>query len=176
MQKIFLTIFICLFSILLSAQQLKCGRCKGTGKVTAYAKCKNCINWNSEYRKKVACNVCKDERYANQIEKCSEAYWGRRNCKNGYISLDKSAWSCIVNYNNTIDVLNLREEGEYIYEQVDNQQNGRETIFMYYKDGKVIWAYDDDKLPILFGKWECRGQKAYLIKWSDGQITKYGVK
>jgi peptidoglycan hydrolase-like protein with peptidoglycan-binding domain len=28
----------------------------------------------------------------------------------------------------------------------------------------------------LKGKWECKGDKGYLIKWSDGQVTRYGTK
>jgi uncharacterized protein (TIGR02145 family) len=30
---------------------------------TAFKACSNCVDWNSEYRKKVACHICKDKRY-----------------------------------------------------------------------------------------------------------------
>ena len=46
------------------AQQVSCPLCTGTGKETKYPpyECQNCKSWNSEYRRKVACHVCKDTR------------------------------------------------------------------------------------------------------------------
>jgi hypothetical protein len=46
------------------AQQVSCQSCTGTGKETKYPpyECQNCKPWNSEYRRKVACHVCKDTR------------------------------------------------------------------------------------------------------------------
>jgi peptidoglycan hydrolase-like protein with peptidoglycan-binding domain len=87
-----------------------------------------------------------------------------------------SPWDCIINFNKELNQFNLIDEGDYRYEQVEGAVNGQETIFMYYKDGNAVWAYLRDKKPILKGKWECKGDKGYLIKWSDGQISRYGTK
>jgi hypothetical protein len=73
-------------------------------------------------------------------------------------------------------LIGLLDRDDYRFEEVELEVNGKETIFMYYKDGKAVWAYYDDKSPIMYGKWECKGDRSYLIKWSDGQILKYGVK
>jgi uncharacterized protein (TIGR02145 family) len=55
-----------------------CNSCRGTGQVTRQSSsvCPNCENWNSEYRRKVACHVCKDTRKNPNIktwkETCTE--------------------------------------------------------------------------------------------------------
>lgn len=61
--KTTILIFI-LFIYHLSFGQVACTRCNGTGKETKQSpyECQNCKSWNSEYRRKVACNVCKDTR------------------------------------------------------------------------------------------------------------------
>lgn len=87
-----------------------------------------------------------------------------------------SPWDCIIKFNKELNQFDLIDEGDYRYEQVEGAVNGQETIFMYYKDGNAVWAYLKDKKPILKGKWECKGDKGYLIKWSDGQVSRYGTK
>ncbi|NBW59979.1 MAG: hypothetical protein EBR41_05370, partial [Crocinitomicaceae bacterium] len=55
-----------------------CNSCRATGQVTRQSSsvCPNCENWNSEYRRKVACHVCKDTRKNPNIktwkETCTE--------------------------------------------------------------------------------------------------------
>lgn len=89
---------------------------------------------------------------------------------------DKSVWSCITKFNQEYNQFDLVDEGDYRYEIVDYPHNGQDTVFMYYKDGSAVWAYLKDKKPLLKGKWECKGDKGYLIRWSDGQISRYGTK
>lgn len=56
---LFLSLSINVFS-----QVVNCSRCNGTGKETKQSpyECQNCKSWNSEYRRKVPCNVCRDTR------------------------------------------------------------------------------------------------------------------
>jgi hypothetical protein len=56
---LFLSLSINVFS-----QVVNCSRCNGTGKETKQSayECQNCKSWNSEYRRKVPCNVCLDTR------------------------------------------------------------------------------------------------------------------
>jgi peptidoglycan hydrolase-like protein with peptidoglycan-binding domain len=89
---------------------------------------------------------------------------------------DKSVWSCIENYNKEYNQPGLLDRDDYRYEKVDLQHNGKDTIFMYYKDYKAVWAYFDNKKPIIYGVWECKGNNGYLIKWSDGVISRYNTK
>ena len=89
---------------------------------------------------------------------------------------DKSVWSCIENFNKKYNQFALLDRGDYRFEEVEIQHNGKDTVFMYYKDGRAAWAYYSDKKPIMYGKWECKGKDGYLIKWSDGQISRYNVK
>jgi hypothetical protein len=39
-----------------------------------------------------------------------------------------------------------------------------------------VWAYTDTKKPILNGVWECKGNEGYIIKWSDGDVSRFGAK
>jgi hypothetical protein len=87
-----------------------------------------------------------------------------------------SPWDCIEKFNKEYNQFKLTDEGDYRYEEVDNQQNGQDTIFMYYKNGDFVWAYENNKKPIMRGKWQCKGDKGYLIRFSDGQVLKYGTK
>ena len=89
---------------------------------------------------------------------------------------DKSVWSCIENFNKKYNQFALLDRGDYRFEEVEKQHNGKNTVFMYYKDGRAAWALYSDKKPIMYGKWECSGKDGYLIKWSDGQISRYGTK
>jgi hypothetical protein len=52
------------FSLTVFSQVVNCSTCNGTGKETKQSpyECQNCKSWNSEYRRKVACNVCRDTR------------------------------------------------------------------------------------------------------------------
>lgn len=88
---------------------------------------------------------------------------------------DTSVWSCITKFNKEYNQYDLIDNGDYRYEVMDLPQNGLETIYMYYKNGDAAWAYLKDKKPIMKGKWECKGDKGYLITWSDGQISRYGT-
>jgi peptidoglycan hydrolase-like protein with peptidoglycan-binding domain len=89
---------------------------------------------------------------------------------------DTSVWSCIEKFNKKYNQFALLDRGDYRFEEVEMQNNGKDTVFMYYKDGRAAWAYYSDKKPIMYGKWECKGEEGYLIKWSDGQISRYGTK
>jgi len=89
---------------------------------------------------------------------------------------DKSVWSCITKFNTEYNQYDLIDGGNYKYEVMDLPQNGLETIFMYYKNYDAVWAYLKDKKPIMKGKWQCKGDKAYLITWSDGTVSRYGTK
>lgn len=62
--KLIATIFILLNTFIFFGQQVPCSICKGTGQETKSSPytCQNCKSWNAEYRRKVACNVCKDTR------------------------------------------------------------------------------------------------------------------
>lgn len=87
-----------------------------------------------------------------------------------------SVWDCIENYNKENNSKSLYDRDEYRYEKVDLEHDNKPTIFKYYKDGRVDWAYYADQKPILQGKWECRGDNGYIIKWSNGKISTYNVK
>jgi len=87
-----------------------------------------------------------------------------------------SVWDCIENYNKENNSKSLYDRDEYRYEKVDLEYDNKPTIFKYYKDGRVDWAYYADQKPILQGKWECRGDNGYIIKWSNGKISTYNVK
>lgn len=63
------TIFILIFSLIfktdINSQQVKCFWCGGSGKEQKWIDpelCQNCVTWNSSYRRKVACGICKDTR------------------------------------------------------------------------------------------------------------------
>jgi hypothetical protein len=56
---------------------------------------------------------------------------------------------------------------------VDLMRDDKPTIFMYYKDGRAVWAYYADQKPILSGTWECRGDNGFVIKWSNGKTSNY---
>jgi peptidoglycan hydrolase-like protein with peptidoglycan-binding domain len=87
-----------------------------------------------------------------------------------------SVWDCIEKYNKENNANSLYDRDEYRYEKVDLERDNKPTIFKYYKDGRVDWAYYKDQKPILQGKWECRGDNGYIIKWSNGNISTYNVK
>jgi peptidoglycan hydrolase-like protein with peptidoglycan-binding domain len=89
---------------------------------------------------------------------------------------DTSVWSCIEKYNKENNARPLFKRDEYRYEKVDLEYDNNWTIFKYYEDGRVDWAYYSNQKPILQGKWECRGDNGYIIKWSNGKISTYNVK
>ena len=55
-----------------------CNSCRGTGQVTKQSSsvCPNCESWNSEYKSKVACHVCKDTRKNPNIKTWKETCSG----------------------------------------------------------------------------------------------------
>jgi hypothetical protein len=55
-----------------------CYSCRGTGQVTKQSSsvCPNCESWNSEYKSKVACHVCKDTRKNPNIKTWKETCSG----------------------------------------------------------------------------------------------------
>ena len=155
-------------NILNTVQKIKCFYCNGVGKIKGNetVKCKNCEDWNTEYRKKVGCHVCRDERYITRF-----GFVDCLNCQNGVA--DRTPWDCIRRYNIAKNSFDLIDNGDYRYEVMDLPQNGLETIYMYYKNGDAAWAYLNDKKPIMKGKWECNGEKGYIIKWSDGETSNF---
>jgi hypothetical protein len=154
-----------------STQKIKCFSCNGVGKIKdgVFGLCNNCKDWNAEYRRKVACHVCKDERFYKRIEIVS-----CRSCKNGFIYI--TPWDCIENYNKKYNQYALIDRGDYRFESMDLRRDDKPTIFMYYKDGRAVWAFYSDKKPIMYGKWECKGDEGYVIKWSDGITSSYGLE
>jgi len=75
MKLIFLiTSIVLTLSINVYSQVVNCSRCRGTGKETIQSpyECQNCKNWNTEYRRKVACNVCRDTRVNPNIKSWTE--------------------------------------------------------------------------------------------------------
>ncbi len=84
-------------------------------------------------------------------------------------------WDCIENFNKKYNQFPLLQSNDYRYEDMDLQHNGKDTMFIYYKDGKAVWAYSLDKTPIMDGVWECK-KNGYLIKWADGVVSRYGTK
>lgn len=46
---------------------VECIWCSGSGKRKA-TECNNCLDWNAEYRSKVACHVCRDSRKIKAYE------------------------------------------------------------------------------------------------------------
>jgi peptidoglycan hydrolase-like protein with peptidoglycan-binding domain len=87
-----------------------------------------------------------------------------------------SPWDCIENFNKKFNQLGLWDRDEYRFEEVDLQHNGKDTIFMYYSGGSAVWAYYDNKKTIMTGSWECKGDDGYLIKWSNGVVSRYNTK
>lgn len=151
-----------------TSQKRKCLYCKGVGKIkdNVTVICKNCKDWNTEYRKKVACHICRDDREISRVELVD--CW---RCQDGIA--DRTPWDCIENYNIENDIRSLFNRDEYRYEKVDLEHDNKVTIFKYYKDGKVDWAYMIDQKPILSGTWECRGYNGFIIKWSNGKTSNY---
>lgn len=45
-----------------TTKKQSCPFCGGTGKPTGPVICDNCVSWSAEYKRKVACHVCKDTR------------------------------------------------------------------------------------------------------------------
>jgi peptidoglycan hydrolase-like protein with peptidoglycan-binding domain len=90
-------------------------------------------------------------------------------------SEDTSVWSCIENFNKKYNQFPLLRSGDYRYEDMDLEHNGRDTIFIYYKNYKAVWAYSSDETPIMEGVWQCK-KNGYLIKWADGRYSRYGTK
>jgi peptidoglycan hydrolase-like protein with peptidoglycan-binding domain len=84
-------------------------------------------------------------------------------------------WDCIENFNKKYNQFPLLRSGDYRYEDMDLEHNGKDTIFIYYKDGKAVWAYSSDEKPIMEGVWQCK-KNGYLIKWADGRFSRYGTK
>jgi hypothetical protein len=71
LKKYLLVVFFCslTFNPLFSQNILKCWNCEGLKKVEKYIdpyECQFCKDWNSEYRRKVACHACKDTRKNQQ--------------------------------------------------------------------------------------------------------------
>jgi hypothetical protein len=151
-----------------TTQKRKCIYCKGVGKIKENVTviCKNCKDWNAEYRNKVACHVCKDNREITRVELVD--CW---RCQDG--DADRTPWDCIENYNKENDIRSLHNRDEYRFEKVDLMRDDKPTIFMYYKDGRAVWAYYADQKPILSGTWECRGDNGFVIKWSNGKTSNY---
>jgi peptidoglycan hydrolase-like protein with peptidoglycan-binding domain len=89
---------------------------------------------------------------------------------------DKSVWSCIENYNKKNNQYPLKKESNYRYEVMDLTYDGRNTSYLYYENHKAVWVYTDTKKPILNGVWECKGNEGYIIKWSDGDVSRFGAK
>jgi peptidoglycan hydrolase-like protein with peptidoglycan-binding domain len=89
---------------------------------------------------------------------------------------DKSVWACIENFNKKNNQYPLLKKDDYRYEEMDLKYGDKDTIFIYYKDGRAVWGYSDDKKPIMNGKWVCKGDNGYLITWSDGTVSRYGTK
>jgi hypothetical protein len=56
---------------------VSCYSCSGTGQETRQSSsvCPNCESWNSEYKRKVACHVCKDTRKNPNIKTWKETCW-----------------------------------------------------------------------------------------------------
>ena len=90
-------------------------------------------------------------------------------------SEDTSVWSCIENFNKKYNQFPLLRSGDYRYEDMDLEHNGKDTIFIYYKNYKAVWAYSSDETPIMEGVWQCK-KNGYLIKWADGRYSRYGTK
>ncbi len=71
------------------SEKIECFFCKGTGSgVGSPLICMNCIKWSNEYKRKVACHVCKDTRIVYKKE-CNI-------CK-GTGKLDKKEWTDLMN-------------------------------------------------------------------------------
>lgn len=85
-------------------------------------------------------------------------------------------WDCIEKFNKKFNQLGLFDRDEYRFEEVDLQHDGKDTIFMYYSGGSAVWAYYDNKKTIMTGSWECKGDEGYLIKWSNGVVSRYNTK
>ena len=154
-----------------TTQKRKCIYCKGVGKIkdNVTVICKNCKDWNTEYRKQVPCHACRNDREITRVELVD-----CRSCQDGVA--DRTPWDCIENYNKKYNQFALIDRGDYRFEEVEIQHNGKDTVFIYYKDGRAAWALYSDKKPIMYGKWECKGDEGYVIKWSDGQKTSYGLE
>lgn len=66
-----ITTIMLLFVVLNSfSQKQKCKACEGDGRFRSWVTCPNCKNWNSEYRRKVACHNCQDTREVVKLISC----------------------------------------------------------------------------------------------------------
>lgn len=66
-----LIVTLFLTTLLVEAQTfIPCGFCNMTGKQIKPMPCNNCSSWNNEYKRKVACHVCKDKREVPPHGKC----------------------------------------------------------------------------------------------------------
>ena len=153
-----------------TTQKRKCLYCNGVGKIkdNVTVTCNNCEDWNTEYRKKVACHICKDDRKITRVELVD--CWS---CQDGVA--DRTPWDCIEGYNiaNKHPRLYRRDIYEYRFEAINIEYNGKETtILMYYKDGTLVWASREDQKPILSGTWKCDGEKGYSTT-INGKTSNY---
>lgn len=65
MKSVLIFIGVILFCNAMGQNTVKCWKCEGYKKVEVYIDpyyCQVCVNWNSEYRRKVACHACRDTR------------------------------------------------------------------------------------------------------------------
>ena len=70
--KISVVFFFLLMAVHTQAisQIIKCNYCKGSGMQIEPMLCNNCSGWSDEYKRKVACHVCKDTRRIPAKGKC----------------------------------------------------------------------------------------------------------
>lgn len=91
-------------------------------------------------------------------------------------SKKETVWDCIEKYNKENNAPQLYRREQYRFEKINFDYDNKPTIFMYYEDGKAVWAFSDGQKPIQTGKWQCNKDGGYTIKWSNGDITPFGSK
>lgn len=80
-------------------KKIQCPYCKGKGKADFFVRCVNCITWSDEYKKKKACNECKD--FRRIYEKAKTCYLcegaGKVDEEWEYFGFDKSKIDSLMN-------------------------------------------------------------------------------
>lgn len=92
---------------------------------------------------------------------------------------EDNVWQCIDNYNEIQQYypLNGSIGGDYKFQLINYQYDGRDTKIEFYKDFTVLLKFDDNDQVVPGGKgtWSCgKDNNSYYIKWESGKISEFG--
>ena len=91
----------------------------------------------------------------------------------------ENVWECIDNFNEIQQYYPLNKSigGDYRFQLIDYQYEGRDTKIEFYKDYTALLKFDDNDQVVPGGKgvWSCgKDNNSYYIKWQGGKISQFG--